>query len=385
MTKVSIIIPAYNQAHFLAEAIESALGQTFNDIEVVVIDDGSTDATAEVARRYLERPGFKLVRQSNGGLPNARNRGIAESSGEYLCFLDSDDSYHPGKIARQVEILDGDPGVGWVYCDIVTIDQDGKPVADQFSVARSQRPLSGDLFGSLILSGYFPPHTVMIRRRVLDEVGVFDPELGGHADYDLWLRVAGAGFKAVFIPAAHAIYRTHPGSMSRDGVHMEESRVATLRKITRMHPDRVASGLNKLQALNAGLGRMLASALGSGDFQETGGGDGSTEFTIRWRSKLEAGLALAGLGNGQAAVKMMLDGLKAVQSCPNPEVLVAALVGIGGALGKLNPALARQLLREGMKMAGALNRSELQEQARRLLLEFSTVPASKAPGEPSRA
>jgi GT2 family glycosyltransferase len=253
MAKVSIIIPAYNQARFLAAAIESALGQTHPDVETVVIDDGSTDNTPEVAGKFQARPSFKYVRQDNAGLPGARNRGVRESSGEYLCFLDSDDFYHPEKAARQAALLDANPDVAFVYCDVATVDENGQHVPEQDSISELPRQLSGDIFPALMMGGYFPPHAVMIRRSVLEAVGGFDPALGGHADYDLWLRVAGAGHRAVFQDVKLAFYRTHATSMSRDGAHMAETRRATFRKIARLYPDLVAEGLHALQQSNQDL------------------------------------------------------------------------------------------------------------------------------------
>ena len=253
MSKVSIVIPAYNQARYLAQAIESALQQTHSDIEVVVVDDGSTDETPAVNERYLSNPYFRSVRQTNTGLPGARNRGISESTGDYLCFLDSDDYFLPEKVARQAAMLDASPELGFVYCDITTVDETGQPVTEQFSVANTQRELSGNLFTSLMLGGYFPPHTVMIRRRVLDLVGTFDPDLGGHADYELWLRVSGAGFKAAFIAERLVCYRTHPDSMSKDGLHMAETRLAAFRKLVRLYPDSMSMGLHRLQETNQDL------------------------------------------------------------------------------------------------------------------------------------
>jgi hypothetical protein len=186
-------------------------------------------------------------------LAGARNRGIAESSGDYLCFLDADDAYHPEKSARQAALLDADSNLGWVYCDLTTIDEAGRPLADQRPIAANRRELSGNLFGSLMMGGFFPPHTVMIRRSVVDCVGAFDLELGGHADYELWLRVAGAGHRAAFIPEALAYYRVHADSMSRDGHHMAETRLATFRKIVRLHPDRVAAAVHQLQQATSDL------------------------------------------------------------------------------------------------------------------------------------
>src|SRR5947209_2872680 len=251
MPKVSIIIPAYYQGRFLRAALESALGQSHRNVEVVVIDDGSTDDTAEIAAGFADR--IKYIRQENAGLPSARNRGIRESSGDYLCFMDSDDFYDPEKVQRQAELLDADPELGFVYCDIITTDEAGQPLPEQASVYSPSRQMSGNIFQTLMLAGYFPPHTVMIRRRVLEAVGEFDPELGGHADYELWLRAAAAGHTACFINQKLAYYRTYPTSMSKDGQHMAETRLETFRKISRLHPDLVAQSLQNLQQSNQDL------------------------------------------------------------------------------------------------------------------------------------
>lgn len=370
MTSVSIIIPAYNQAGFLAQAIESALGQTHPAVEVVVVDDGSTDRTPEVAASYRDRPKFKYVRQENQGLPGARNRGLAESSGAYLCFLDSDDCYLPEKAARQASLLDEDPELGLVYCDITVVDASGQPAREQAPVAENQRALSGDIFESLMVSGYFPPHTVMIRRSVLDQVGPFDRALGGHADYDLWLRVAGAGFKAAFIPERLALYRRHGGSMSRDGLHMEATCVGALRKIVELYPDRSAAALRHLQS------RIHELHLSNKWLRERTDNPGAQadnaalrarlEATVLWKSKLEAGIALAACGQKDAAVRLMVDGVKAVQSCRIPEVILQALLETCASLGPLDPGRARYLLGLASKFAAAGGRSAEADRAARM-------------------
>lgn len=253
MKTVSIIIPAYNQAQYLAQTIESALGQTYAAVEVVVVDDGSPDSTPEVAARFQGRPNFRYIRQENTGLGGARNRGIRESTGEYLCFLDADDYFHPEKVARQVALLEADASLGFSYCDIVTVDEKGRALENQFSVAQAGRELSGDIFPSLMLGGYFPPHTVMIRRMIVEALGGFDRELGGHADYDLWLRAAAAGHAAVFVAEPLAYYRTHGDSMSKDGLHMDRTKLETFRKLAEQYPEKLASALFKLQQVHGEL------------------------------------------------------------------------------------------------------------------------------------
>jgi GT2 family glycosyltransferase len=252
MSKISIIIPAYNQARYLDRAITSALGQKDADVEVVVVDDGSTDETPAIIARFAAEPRLKSVRQANAGLAGARNRGLAEAAGEYVCFLDADDFYDPEKCAKQAALLDANPDLGFVYCDFTTVDEAGAPCAEQGSVRDIQRTLSGNIFPALAQSGFFPPHTVMIRRQVLDAVGHFDLELGGHADYDLWLRAA-AEHRALYLDEKLASYCQHGDSMSKDGDHMVRTRIGTLRKISRLHPDLVGTAMHQLQQSNEDL------------------------------------------------------------------------------------------------------------------------------------
>src|SRR5262245_1076820 len=155
MSRVSIVIPAYNQAAYLGEAIGSALAQTHQDVEVIVVDDGSTDATPEVCARFASDARVRTIRTANGGVAAARNRGITAASGAYLCFLDADDRYHPTKVATQAAMLDAERGIAFVYCDIVEIDEGGAPVDRQYSVGRERQLLSGDITASLLRGGYF--------------------------------------------------------------------------------------------------------------------------------------------------------------------------------------------------------------------------------------
>jgi hypothetical protein len=246
MSKVSIIIPAYNQARFLGRALGSALEQQGVDVEVIVVNDGSTDETPAVIARFQADPRLKCIHQGNAGLGAARNRGLAEATGDHVCFLDSDDFYDPQKCAKQAALLDADPELGFVYCDFVTVDENGAPKAGQGSINQLNRGLSGNIFPALALGGYFPPHTVMIRRAVLDAVGYFDLELGGHADYDLWLRAA-ATHRALYLDEKLASYRDYGDSMSKDGDHMMQTRRGALRKIARLQPDLAGEALHQLQ------------------------------------------------------------------------------------------------------------------------------------------
>jgi glycosyltransferase involved in cell wall biosynthesis len=245
MSLVSIIIPCYNQGRFLDAAITSALAQTHTELEVMVINDGSTDETEQIARRHEGDPRFHLINQKNAGLPAARNRGIQESRGLFLNFLDSDDWLESDMIRSLVVVQEENPDIGFAYCDVHIVPAVNLPESS-YSVGKARKTVNGDIFDSLILGGYFPPQTVLIRRSVLDEIGHFDEMLGGHADYDLWLRAAAYGYRALYLDKKLAHYRLHGENMSLNWQHMQSTRNSSLAKIARLFPDRLAEAVNRM-------------------------------------------------------------------------------------------------------------------------------------------
>jgi glycosyltransferase involved in cell wall biosynthesis len=185
MCKVSIIMPAYNQERFVAQAIESVLGQTFQDWELVVVDDGSTDATAEVVLQYSD-PRICYFKQENRGVSAARNLGLAKGRGEYLAFLDADDTYFPRKLEAQVKCLEHNSSAGLAYSSRITIDQHGNPLAFVQAPARSS-------LETIVLSFPFAPSDFMVRKRWLERIGDFEENLVINEDRDLYIRLALAG------------------------------------------------------------------------------------------------------------------------------------------------------------------------------------------------
>jgi glycosyltransferase involved in cell wall biosynthesis len=195
MPKVSVIIPTYNCAHYLGQAIESVIGQTFRDFEIIVLDDGSTDNTSEIADKYGKA--IRYIRQTNGGLPAARNRAIEASTGEFVALLDSDDWWEPNKLEEQVPLIEADPEVGISFTDLRVVYDDGT-VLPSFLLSR---PLasSGYVFDRLLLSGFILPSTVLMRRSCFEQSGRFDESMRSHEDIDLWLRIC-RKWKAVLVP-----------------------------------------------------------------------------------------------------------------------------------------------------------------------------------------
>jgi len=185
-TIVSVIIPIYNARDFICETLASVAAQTMTDFEVIVVDDGSTDGSADLVCEHPQVT--RCIRQDNRGVAAARNRGIQESSGRYLALLDHDDLWAPDKLEKQTAILDARPAVGLVITNVVHIDRIGRPTGE---VGEGYIP--NDHFYRLFTKGYVPtPSAAMIRRTTLQLAGGFDEVFGaaGMDDHELWPRIA---------------------------------------------------------------------------------------------------------------------------------------------------------------------------------------------------
>jgi glycosyltransferase involved in cell wall biosynthesis len=248
MPLVSVVIPCYKYAHYLGDALRSVLAQTHRDLEVIVVDDGSPDDVASVVAEFSHDPRVGLIQQTNRGVSAARNRGIEESKGTYLNFLDADDWLAATKLEEQARILDEHHDIGFVYCDHVYVYEDGEegPEASILCARASaeREALGGDIFASLMAGAYFAPHTVLTRRTVLEDIGYCDESLGGYADWDLWVRAAGAGHVAYYLDKKLVYYRMHAQSMTKDQEHMDADRLAALHKAIHLFPDQVARSMD---------------------------------------------------------------------------------------------------------------------------------------------
>jgi glycosyltransferase involved in cell wall biosynthesis len=205
---VSIIIPCYNQAHFLHEAIESALAQTYPYREILVVDDGSTDRTAQVAAGYAT---LRYIRQQNSGLSAARNTGLKHSRGEYLVFLDADDRLLPKALEIGLDSLREHSACAFTYGYCRIVAGDGSLLADH-----KPRRVSSEHYLELLRGNYiWCPASVIYRRSAFDSVVGFDPSLGPCADYDLYLRIT--RISPVFCHNQFVVdYRFHGSNMSID-------------------------------------------------------------------------------------------------------------------------------------------------------------------------
>ena len=183
---VSVVIPLYNAVEIIAETIQSVLAQTFTDREVLVIDDGSTDGSAEVVKSFGDR--IRYYAFENGGVAKARNRGIALARGRYIALMDHDDLWDATKLEKQVSILDIRPEVGMVITDVEHLARDGNSTGE---VGESSN--NSDKFYALFVKGYVPtPSAAMIRKSIFEVVGQFDESFGsaGMDDHEMWPRIA---------------------------------------------------------------------------------------------------------------------------------------------------------------------------------------------------
>jgi glycosyltransferase involved in cell wall biosynthesis len=209
---VSVVIPTHDRADLVCAAIESALAQTHREIEVLVVDDGSTDRTREaVESRARSDPRIRYLRQEHAGPGAARNLGIRNARGELIAFLDSDDSWYPENLARQVEKLLAHPDAALVFCDAKV--EGARPGRETRFSAKS---FDGDTsLGAMVDNNFaMAIPTTVIRRRVLDEIGLFDETLLCVEDWDLWIRIL-SRYPAVVVDEVLAVIHRRSDSMSR--------------------------------------------------------------------------------------------------------------------------------------------------------------------------
>ncbi len=202
--RVSVIIPTYNYGIYISEAIQSVLNQSFTDFELIVVDDGSTDHTAEVVRAFTD-PRIKYIFQKNAGLPAARNAGIKGSFGELLAFLDADDRYHPEKLQSHVSFLDKHPEVGITYNSRILIDSSGKPLLLE------KAPCAVTL-SDLVCSYPLGPSDMVIRRELAFKIGLFDESfILNSEDLNFNLRLILEGYKFAGLAQPLNYRRIHSG------------------------------------------------------------------------------------------------------------------------------------------------------------------------------
>ncbi len=223
MPQVSVVIPAYNAARYLGQAIDSVLQQSFQDFEVIIVDDGSTDETASIVQSFAD-PRVHYLYQDNQERSRARNRGVSASTGEYIAFIDADDYFYPQKLAWQVAALNANLDIGLVAGGLAWVDDAGKELMLFKPWLAHPRPdLKYLLFRTLSNLG-----ATLIRKRCIHLVGGFAENLSHCEDWDFWLRLAVAGCRMAWTKEIVLAYRIHSENSVRQALKMRTGAIAVL-------------------------------------------------------------------------------------------------------------------------------------------------------------
>lgn len=238
---ISVIITTYNRLNFIKYAIESVLTQTFNNYELIIVDDGSTDDTKNyILKKYSDK--IKYIYQTNGGISKARNTGIKNSTGEYIAFLDVDDRWKKNKLEIQYNHIKNNNETALNYTDEIWIRNN-----EHLNQKKTHQKYSGYIFDKCLKLCIISPSSALIRRKVFNEIGLFDENMEVCEDYDLWLRIT-LNYKVEFIPEKLIIkYGGHSDQLSKKYYGMDRFRIYSLIKILKNNK---LSKENKLLVVN---------------------------------------------------------------------------------------------------------------------------------------
>jgi len=207
---VSVVIATYNMGQYLPKAVDSILQQTWKNLEVIVVDDGSTDNTPEVMQSYSNDSRVSFIRNQNQGQPKAKNCGIKNTKGDFIAFCDADDFWEKNKLEIQMPLF-ASPEVGVVYSEVSFIDENNNPFTkDQHEVRHS-----GKITNQMLIENFVPFGTSVIRRKCIEKNGIFDEEFRMGIDWDLWLRYS-LDWEFKYAPEKTYVYRVWSGQMSNN-------------------------------------------------------------------------------------------------------------------------------------------------------------------------
>jgi len=236
---VSVVIPAFNAAEFIVETIESVLQQTYRSIEVIVVEDGSQDNTFQLIETSFSDD-VRLLRQKNSGPSAARNRGIRESSGKYIAFLDADDIWLPEKIASQVDVMEEKLDIGMLCGDMVNFNEKGREDQSHFRKNGLDEEYFGDRlyirngFQKIYNKNFISTPTVMLRRSIIDKTELFPLEFRFSEDYLFWLDIARIQ-NVAYQPNIYTLRRKHAANLTNDTAVNVQIRPIVLDQIDRRH------------------------------------------------------------------------------------------------------------------------------------------------------
>lgn len=230
MPCISVVIPTYNAEHTLQETVESVQKQIFTDLEIIIINDGSTDSTLKVIQNFTD-PRIKTFSYENGGVAVARNRGITQAAGEFISFIDADDLWTPDKLERQLAALKVHSEIAIAYSWTQSINEQGHLLHQYHPVF-----FEGDTYAELLVNNFIANGSnILVRREAVLAVGEFDPTLGSCADWDFYIRLA-AKYHFAVVPDWQIFYRQSYTSMSSRVEEMETEALTVLGKAYQSAP-----------------------------------------------------------------------------------------------------------------------------------------------------
>ena len=247
MPKVSVNIPCFNSEKYIAETLQSALNQTFEDFEIILVNDGSTDMTEDIIKKFSD-PRIKYYYQKNMGLGNTRNRQLALSSGEFIAFLDHDDIWLPTKLEKQIRLFENHPKVGLVYCDTIFFNDNG----DLSRLFDIHNPLRGNVFRQILKNYFLAMPSVVIRKKALDsQQQWFDDNFSMSEERDLFTRIA-YDWDFDYVGEPLAKWRMHSNSLTftkKELVSRETEQI--VEKFIEIYPGFESEYKSELTAMNA--------------------------------------------------------------------------------------------------------------------------------------
>ena len=251
MSKVSIIIPTYNRAYLVGRAINSILNQTFQDFEIIVVDDGSTDNTEDVVKRLGNGSINYIKHKENKGRSAARNSGIKAAKGEFIAFQDSDDEWLPEKLEKQIEAFKNVlPEIGGVYTGFWRIESNKKSYVPSNKFAKKE----GDIYGALLKENFIGIPVTLIKKECFKKVGLFDEKLPALEDWELWIRIS-KYYQFKYVAEPLTISYCQADSISIDS----NSLIEAYKLILKSHFDEMKKNKKDLGEHYCNIGNLLCS------------------------------------------------------------------------------------------------------------------------------
>ncbi len=226
---VSVIIPVYNGEKYVQECLESVYQQTYRPIEVIIVDDGSTDNSLQAVKKV---PGEKkIIAQQNRDVSHARNTGVSNAAGEFIAFLDQDDIWHHEKLEKQVQVFQAELEVDLIFTDLIKFNEEGKMRHPKDRHRYASKLNDENLFAMLVRKNVLMPSAVMVKKEGFVKAGMFDPQFKTCGDYEMWLRMASKNMKFRYVAEPLTMYRYHSKNVSKQTLTMHNDRIKVMEKI----------------------------------------------------------------------------------------------------------------------------------------------------------